>query len=80
MITNKNIDKFKNSMIVFDDMGSDFSRHMKCYFTKGRHINIQMIVICHKKAQIDKMSRMNCDTLYKTTYNGPDLFQNFKTT
>ena len=26
------------------------------------------------------MSRMNCDTLYITTYYGPDLFKNFNTT
>ena len=39
-----------------------------------------MIVMCHKSAHIDNMSRMNCDTLYITTYNGPDLFQNFNTT
>ena len=61
-------------------MGSEFSHNMKHYFTEGRHSNIQMIVMCHKPAQIDKMSRMNCDTLYITTYNGPDLFQNFNTT
>ena len=80
MITIKNIDKFKNIIIVLDDMGSEFSRHIKYYFAQGRHNNIQMIVMCHKPAQIDNMSRMNCDTLYTTTYNGPDLFQNFNTT
>ena len=80
MITIKNIDKFKNSIIVLDDMGSEFSRHMKYYFIEGRHNNFQMIVMCHKPAQIDNMSTMNCDTLYIPTYNGPHLFQNFKTT
>ena len=35
-----------------------------------------MIVMCHKQAQIINMSRMNCDTIYMTTYNGPYLFQN----
>ena len=39
-----------------------------------------MIVLCHKPAQINNMSGMNCDTIYITTYNGPDLFQNFNTT
>ena len=29
MITIKNIDKFKNSIIVLDHMGSEFSRHIK---------------------------------------------------
>ena len=80
MIIIKSIDKIKNSIIVLDDMGSEFSRHIKYYFSEGRHSNIQMIVMCHKPAQIDNMSRMNCDTLYITTYNGTDLFQNFNTT
>ena len=80
MISIKNIDKFKNSIIVFDDMGSEFSRHIKYYFTERIHNNIQMIVMCHKPAQIDNMSRMSCDTLYITTYNGPDSFQNFNPT
>ena len=26
------------------------------------------------------MARMNCDTIYITTYNGADLFQNINTT
>ena len=39
-----------------------------------------MIVMCHKPAQIDIMARMNCDTLYITTYNGADLFEIFNTT
>ena len=37
-----------------------------------------MILMCQKPAQIDIMTRMNCDTYYKTTYNGADLFNNFK--
>ena len=50
MITMENIDKFKNSIIVLDDMGSEFSRHIKYYFTEGRHNNIQVIAMCHKPA------------------------------
>ena len=80
MITNKNIEKFKNSIIVVDDMGSVFSNHIKYYFTEGRHNNVQLIVMCHKPAQIDNLTRMNCDTLYITTYNGPDLFKHFNKT
>ena len=80
MITIKNIDKFKISIIVLDDMGSEFSHHKKNNFTEGRQNNIQMIVMCHKQAQKDNMSRMNCDTLYVTTYNGPVLFKNFNKT
>ena len=36
-----------------------------------------MIVMCHKPAQIINTARMSCDTIYLTTYNGPDLFKNF---
>ena len=39
-----------------------------------------MSIMLHKPAQIDNMSRMNCDTLYITTYNSPDLFKNFNIT
>ena len=34
--------------------------------------------MCHKPAQVDHTSRMSCDTIYLITYNGPDLFKNFK--
>ena len=47
------------------------------YFTEGRHYNIQMIVMCHKATEIIDTARMSCDTIYLTTYNGPDLFKNF---
>ena len=33
--------------------------------------------MCHKPAQIINTARMSCDTIYLTTYNGPDLFKNF---
>ena len=47
------------------------------YFTEGRHYNIQMILVCHKPAQISKTERMSCDTIYITiTSNGPDQFDN----
>ena len=36
-----------------------------------------MIVMCHKPAQIINTARISCDTIYLTTYNGPDLFKNF---
>ena len=36
-----------------------------------------MIVMCHKPAQILNTARMSCDTIYLTTFNGPDLFKNF---
>ena len=36
-----------------------------------------MIVMCHKPAQIINTARMSCDTIYLTTYYGPDLFINF---
>ena len=79
MITLENILKFQNSVIVFDDMGDKF-KDILYYFTEGKNKNIQMIVMCHKPAQIVNMARMNCDTIYITTYIGADLFKNFKTT
>ena len=47
------------------------------YFTEGRNKFIQMIVMCHKTAQIETLARKNCDTVY-ITYSGADLFENFK--
>ena len=80
LITTQNILKFQNSVIVLDDMSDKFNSHIKYYFTEETHKNVQMIVMCHILAQINHNSRMNCDTLYITTYNGPYLFQNFNTT
>ena len=77
MITSKNKPKFKDSVIVFDDMGDKLNKDIAYYFTEGRHYNIQMIVMCHKPAQIIKTARMSCDTTYLTTYNGADLFKYF---
>ena len=65
--------KFKNTLIVFDDMGDKFNSHINYYFTKGRHYNIQMIVLFHKPVQINNLARLNCETIYITTYNGADL-------
>ena len=80
MIKMKNILKFQNSVIVFDDIVDKLNKDIVHYFTEGRHENIQKIVICHKQAHIDIMARMNCDTIYITTYNGVNLFKNFNTT
>ena len=77
MITKNNMHKFKNCVIVLDDMGDRLNKDIGYYFTEGRHYNIQMIVMCHKPAQIINTARMSCDTIYLTTFNGPDLFKNF---
>ena len=77
MITKNNMHKFQNCVIVLDDMGGRLKKDIGYYFTKGRHYNIQIIVMCHKPAQIIITARMSCDTIYLTTYNGPDLFKNF---
>ena len=63
MITMKIILKFQNSVIVLDDMGDEFNKDIVYYFTEGRKKNIQMIVMCHRPAQIDIMARINCDTI-----------------
>ena len=78
MITKNHMHKFQNCVIVLDDMGDRLNKDIAYFFfTKGRHYNIQMIVMCHKPAQIIITARMSCDTIYLTTYNGPDLFKNF---
>ena len=77
MITTKNMSNFKDRVIVLDDMGDKLNKDIGFYFTKGRHHNIQMIVKCHKPAQINNTARMSCDTIYLTSYNGKDLFDNF---
>ena len=77
MITKNNMHKFQNCVIVLDDMGNRLNKDIGYYFTEGRHYNIQMIVMCHKPAQIINTARLSCDTIYLTTYNGPDLFKNF---
>ena len=77
MITKNNMNKFQNCVIVLDDMGDKLNKDIAYYFTEDRHYNIQMIAMCHKPAQIIYTARMSCDTIYLTTYNGPDLFKNF---
>ena len=76
MITSKNKSKFKDSVIVLDDMGDKLNKDI-AYFTEGRHYNIPKIVMCHKPAQIIITARISCDTIDLTTYNGADLFKNF---
>ena len=58
-------------------MGDKLNKDIAFYFTEGRHYNIQMIVMCHKQAEIINTARMSSDTLYSTTFNGADLFKNF---
>ena len=77
MITINNMHEFQNCVIVFDDMGDRLNKDIAYYFTEGRHYNIQMIVMCHKQAQIINTARMSCDTIYLTIDNGPDLSKNF---
>ena len=69
--------KFRNNAIVFDDMWDKINRDMAYYFTDGSHHNIQLIVVCYKSAQIINTARNSSDTIYITSYNGPDLFNNF---
>ena len=77
MIIKNNMHKFQNCVIVLDDMGDRLNKNIGYYFNEGRHYNIQMIVMCHIPAQIINTARMSCDTIYLTTYNGPDVFKNF---
>ena len=77
MITKNNMHKFQNCVIVLDDMGDRLNKDIAYYFTEGRRYNMQVIVMCHKPAQIINTARMSCDNIDLTTYNGPDLFKNF---
>ena len=45
MITTKNKSKFKDSVIVVDDMRDKLNKDIAYFFTEGRHYNIQMIVM-----------------------------------
>ena len=77
MITSQSKSKFKDSVIVLDDIGDKLYKDIAYYFTEGRHYNIQMIVMCHKPAQIINTARISCDTIYLINYNGADLFKSF---
>ena len=77
MITSKNKSEFKDCVIVLDDMGDKLNKDIAFYFTEGRHYYSQLIVMCHKPAQIINTARMSCDTIYSTTYNGADRFKNY---
>ena len=74
MIRSKKTPKLKNSAIVLDDMGYKLIKDIVYYYTEERHHSVQMIVRCHKAAQ---MIITSSDTIYLTTYNGPDLFKKF---
>ena len=63
MMTKNNMHKFQNCVILLDDMGDRLNKDIGYYFTEGRHYNIQMIVMCHKPAQIINTVRMSCDTI-----------------
>ena len=63
MITKNNMHKLQNCVLVLDDMGDRLNKDIAYYFTEGRHYNIQMIVMCHKPAQIINTARMSCDTV-----------------
>ena len=80
MITNEKMQIFQDIVIVIDDMGDTLNKDIAYYFAEGRHKNIQIVVECHKPAQIINTARMSCDTLYITTYNGSDLYKNFNIT
>ena len=77
MITSKNMHMYRDSVIVLDDMSDELNKDLAYYFTEGRHHNIELIVMCHKPAQIINTAKMSSDTTYLTTYNGADLFKNF---
>ena len=68
---------FRDNVIVFDDMGDKLNKGIIYCFTEGRHHNFQLVVMCHKPAQIIITARMSSDTIYLTTYIGADLYKIF---
>ena len=77
MITSKNTDYFETSVIVIDDMGYKLKNDIAKYFASGTHDDFQLIAMGHKPAQIVNKARLSCDTIYKTKFNGADLFKSF---
>ena len=65
MMTSKNKSKFKDSVIVLDDMGDKLIKDIDYYSTEGRHYNIQMIVMCHKHIIFNRHYNIH----YKRHYN-----------
>ena len=76
-ITENNMDDFKDAILVLDDMGGKLNKQITYYFTSGRHHKFQVVVICHKPAQIDKTCSPSADTIYITSYNNTAFFQIF---
>ena len=58
--------------------GSLKAKDISTYFSKGRHFNIQIIVMGHGAIDIDKKSRENIKTLYVTTQNTKNFFKDIK--
>ena len=54
------------------------AKDVSSYFSKGRHFNIQIIVMGHVAVDIDKKSRENIKTLYITTQNTTIFFKDIK--
>ena len=54
--------KFKDSIIVLDDMGDRLNEDIAYYFTERRHI--QMTVMCHQPAQIKNTAITFCDNIF----------------
>ena len=75
MMTSKNMQMFRDSVIVLNDMSDKLNKDIAYYFTEGRHHNFQMVVMCHKPNQIFKTTRMSSDTIFLRNYNGADLFE-----
>ena len=70
--------KFKDSVIVLGHMSDKLNKDIAYYFTVRTNHNNQIIVMCHKPAQIFYTARMSCNTIFMRTDNGADLFKNFK--
>ena len=57
------VSDFNRCILVLNDMVVRLIKPKTLFFTIGRHEEIQMTVMCHKPAQIDKMARPSTNTI-----------------
>jgi len=63
------------SLLILDDVASlSKQKNMSEIFTKGRHQNIQIVVLAHKACDVDNKIRENIQTFFTTTQNNAAFF------
>ena len=62
--TADNLKIFIDCVLVIDDLVEQLNGKIKQFFSTGRHFKSQMIVMCHKPAELDNMACASADTIY----------------